>query len=126
MSDNPFKKIDGLDADYLESAYSGDTETAAMVFEQFLQELPANTALIEDSIAKQDVEAFRHHIHKQKPGYSYVGMTDVTEAFHDLQSKCITTSDMETHRNAIQKVMERIHAAPALLQKALTQLQNNQ
>ena len=126
MNESPFKKIDGLDTDYLDSAYSGDIETAVMVFEQFLQELPSNTALIEESLAKQDVESFRHHIHKQKPGFSYVGMTDVTNAFHDLQSKCTTKDDLVTNRDTIQKVMSRIHAAPGLLQKALIQLQNSQ
>jgi HPt (histidine-containing phosphotransfer) domain-containing protein len=126
MSESPFRKINGLDAEYLDAAYAGDTETAAMVFEQFLQELPSNTALIEDSIAKNDVESFRHHIHKQKPGFSYVGMTDVSNTFHELQSKCITKEDLVTHRDTIQKVMNRIHAAPDLLQKALIQLQNSQ
>ena len=126
MNESPFSKIDGLDTDYLDSAYSGDTETAVMVFEQFLQEFPSNTALIEESLAKQDVDGFRHHIHKQKPGFSYVGLTDVSNTFHELQSKCVTKDDLVTHRDTIQKVMNRINAAPGLLQKALTQLKNSQ
>jgi len=126
MSNSPFKNLDGLDSDYLDSAFSGDTETAALVFEQFLQELPANTALIEDSFAKKDVNAFLHHIHKQKPGFSYVGMTDVSQTFQELQSKCTTSDDLVNYSDTIRKVMDRIHAAPALLQKALAQLQNGQ
>lgn len=126
MSDSPFKNIDGLDSDYLDSAYSGDTETATLVFEQFLNELPSNTALIEESLAKQDIKAFLHHIHKQKPGFSYVGMTDVTQTFQELQGKCTTSDDLVKYSATIEKVMERIHSAPALLQKALARLQNSQ
>ena len=78
-----------MDAGYLDAAYGNDAETAAMVFDQFLQELPSQISLLEESLAARDVESFRHHIHKQKPGFSYVGLTDVTHKFHELQTKCL-------------------------------------
>src|SRR6185295_305897 len=102
MNQSVFSNLRELDSNYLEDAYANDAETAAMVFEQYLEDLSANLQVIKDSLAARDVQGFRHHIHKQKPGYSYVGLTDVTQVFQDLQVKCLVTEDLQKYNGEIQ------------------------
>lgn len=111
MNQSLFGSNAQLDTAYLDQAYADDAQTAAFVFEQYLQELPANLELLEQSIAAADIDAFRHHIHKQKPSFSYVGLTDVTEKFHDLQLKCNTREDLATYQNDITQVVQRIKSS---------------
>ncbi len=126
MSESIFNKLKGLDTAYLDDSYGNDAETASMVFEQFLQELPSNLNSIEQSFSQMDIQSFGHHLHKQKPGFSYVGLTDVTQKFHELQTKCIAREDLITYRDEIETVLARIHSAETLLQEALSHLQNIQ
>jgi len=124
MNENLFDNLVDLDRTYLEEAYANDAETAAMVFEQYLMDLPGNLNLIMESLNARDIERFRHHIHKQKPGYSYVGLTDITKIFHDLQVKCIVIEDLQTYKGEIDQVLIRINSSRSIIEKALLYLRN--
>ena len=124
MNQSPFAALTGLDTSYLDDAYADDSETAAVVFEQYLEDLPANMNRITDSLEKMDAQAFRQHIHKQKPGFSYVGLTDVTALFNQLEEKCQTPEDLKTYRSEIDAALARIHAVTSLISKALITLQS--
>ena len=124
MNENLFDNLMDLDRTYLEEAYANDAETAALVFEQYLSDLPTNLNVIVESLNGRDIERFRHHIHKQKPGYSYVGLTDVTKTFHDLQVKCVVIEDLQTYKGEIEKVLSRINSSRAIIEKALLYLRD--
>jgi hypothetical protein len=126
MNENVFSSLADLDAAYLDAAYAGDAETAIVVFEQYLQDLPANVNHIKESITKKDIERFRQHIHKQKPGYSYVGLTDVTQKFQELQVKCVTIEDLTRYQADIETVLTRINSSTEIVEKALSYLRSQQ
>jgi len=126
MNENVFSNLADLDAAYLDAAYAGDAETAIIVFEQYLQDLPANLNLIRESITKKDIERFKQHIHKQKPGYSYVGLTDVTQKFQELQVKCVAIEDLTRYETDIETVLTRIDSSTQIIEKALTYLRTQQ
>jgi HPt (histidine-containing phosphotransfer) domain-containing protein len=123
MNESLFNNTPELDSDYLEAAYADDSETAAMVFQQYLDDLPKNLELLNESYKSQDVQAFLHHIHKQKPGFSYVGLTDVTAKFHELQVKCATKEDLDRYKNEIDQVLQRIRSTSPVIQNLLNRLQ---
>jgi len=125
MNENLFVNLTELDAAYLEAAYSNDAETAALVFEQYLADLPANLQLIRDSMNKKDIDRFRQYIHKQKPGFSYVGLTDVTQKFQELQLKCVAKEDLQKYNSEIETVLTRINSSTQLVQQALSYLKSN-
>ncbi|HYJ38944.1 MAG TPA: hypothetical protein VEV87_10020 [Chitinophagaceae bacterium] len=124
MNKSLFSDLVDLDRAYLEEAYANDAETAALVFEQYLSDLPTNLNVIVESLNGSDIERFRHHIHKQKPGYSYVGLTDVTKIFHDLQVKCVVIEDLQTYKGEIEEVLSRINSSRAIIEKALLYLRD--
>lgn len=123
MGQSIFNNFPGLDTDYLDAAYGDDAETAAMVFDQYLIDLPGNLELLEKDLADLDIENFRLHIHKQKPGYSYVGLTDITAKFHELQTKCLTKDDLRNSETEIRQAIQRIRSSADIIRTALVQLQ---
>ncbi len=124
MNESLFSALADLDHTYLEEAYANDAETAAMVFEQYLHDLPANLSLIKESLSGKDIERFRQHIHKQKPGYSYVGLTDVTKKFQELQVKCVVIEDLDKYQHEINGVLSRINSSKSIIEKALNYLKD--
>jgi HPt (histidine-containing phosphotransfer) domain-containing protein len=123
MNESLFNNFPELDSAYLEAAYGDDSETAAMVFQQYLEDLPKNMELLNESYKSRDIQAFLHHIHKQKPGFSYVGLTDVTGKFHELQVKCATKEDLDRYQNEIDQVLQRINSTTPVIQNLLNRLQ---
>jgi len=77
-----------LDNNLLFELYEGDMEHAAMVFEQFLKTSPIQMREIEDSFQEGEVELFRQKIHKMKPVFSFVGLSDLTHTAEILEKKC--------------------------------------
>jgi HPt (histidine-containing phosphotransfer) domain-containing protein len=124
MNENLFSNLSDLDTEYLDAAYANDAETAALVFEQYLADLPANLEKIKESLTGKDIERFKHHIHKQKPGYSYVGLTDVTHTFQELQVKCVVIEDLNTYQSEIENVLTRINSSTHTIEKALHYLRS--
>ena len=124
MNQSLFSSLRELDANYLEDAYANDAETAALVFEQYLEGLSANLASIRESLNGKDINGFRQHIHKQKPGYSYVGLTDVTQKFQELQVKCVTTEDLQKYHGEIENVLTRINSSKSIIERALQYLRS--
>ena len=123
MSDNLFSQFPGLDATYLNDAYGQDAETAAMVFEQYLQDLPGNLQSLKESFQAGDAAALRQRMHKQKPAFSYVGLTDITEKLHHLEATLQNPADIEANKALIEQVLQRIETTKPVIEKALQQLQ---
>jgi len=122
MSETLFHNITELDTAYLNEAYANDAETAALVFEQYLQELPSNLSQLKESLRGNDIAGFRQNIHKQKPCFSYVGLTDVTKKLHELQVKCVVLEDLVLYKTEIEEVLRRIYSSAGLIERTLVHL----
>lgn len=83
-----------LDAAFLESIYENDKEHAAMVFEQFLKLYPNQFKELEDSFVKGNVTTFRQKIHKLKPTFSFVGLTELTAKAEVIEKKCLDIDEI--------------------------------
>jgi hypothetical protein len=121
-----FADHDSFDSDYLNDAYADDAETAAVVFEQYLNDLPENMRLLSQSFKDRNIEVFRKVIHKQKPGFSYVGLTDVTSKFDELQTLCNNSDDLVKYSSQIESVIQRINSSTAHLEALLISLKQPQ
>ena len=124
MADSIFRNVKDLDKDYLDEAYADDAETAVVVFEQYLADLPGNLEVIKESVRNQDVSSFQHHIHKQKPSFSYVGLTDVTQKIQELQLRCKTPEDMKACKAEIDMMILRIESSKDIITRTLSDLQS--
>ena len=123
MSENLFPDNPHLDTEYLNDTYGDDPETAIMMFEDYLGDLPLKLKVLEESYINKDIETFRELIHKQKASYSYVGLTDVSESFHDLETRCQQVSDLATYQQEIDQSLTRIKSATPVIKEMLFHLQ---
>ncbi len=92
MKNLPFVFDQRLDTKFLLSIYEGDDGHANLVFTQFLQMAPALMKEIEESYQTGIVETFRQKVHKLKPVFSFVGLTNLTTQAEMLEKKCKETS----------------------------------
>ena len=122
MSEDLFPDHPELDTAYLNDTYSDDAETAVMMFENYLLELPENQKLLHDSYNNKDLPLFRQLIHKQKPSFSYVGLTGISDQFHQLQIKCLQVSDLDTYKEEIQTALSQIDSSTPVIEQTLEQL----
>lgn len=88
MEDNCLKFDSRLDVEFLQSIYEDDKEHALIVFNQFLKMAPAQMEEIEKNFSSGTVELFRQKIHKIKPVFSFVGLTELTSKAEILEKKC--------------------------------------
>ncbi len=123
MEKNVYDNAVDLDSTFLEAVYENDRDTAAAIFQQYLQELPGDLQTIHDSFESGDKKLFLSVIHKKKVGFSYVGLTDVTTRMNELESKCVSADNIQVYQSELRSVMERIHTSTASIQMVLKRLQ---
>lgn len=126
MEKNVFDTTVDLDSSFLEAVYENDRDTAATIFQQYLQELPGDLHAINESFESGDKKLFLSVIHKKKVGFSYVGLTDVTTKMNELESKCVTTDNLQVHQSELRSVIERINSSTESIQMVLQRLQQQE
>lgn len=92
MPESVFLFDERLDREFLESMYEGDRDHAQMVFEQFLQLAPAQMQEIDTEYRQGQLEDFRQKVHKIKPVFSFVGLTQLTSLAESLEKHCKTAT----------------------------------
>ena len=122
MGKNVFQ-VNSLDSAFLDAVYENDRETALAIFQQYLQDLPADLHAIHHSFESGDREQFRGVIHKKKVGFSYVGLTDVTAGLNELEKKCALQVDLSEHRAELASVLHRINSSTEAIRKVLEALE---
>ena len=96
MKSSSFTFDQRLDSEYLETLYEDDVEYASMIFTQFLETAPTLMNEIENSYTAGTVEIFRQKVHKLKPAFSYVGLTQLTVKAETLEKKCKEVSNISS------------------------------
>ena len=84
-SDNDFAFSDKLDAEYLRQAYGNDAEYALDMFETYLDIIEDDLLLIKDSISTDDREALSKQLHRIKPTFTMVGISEITTTIEAVE-----------------------------------------
>lgn len=95
MSHNGYLFDERLDRAFLDSMFEGDKEHAEMVFAQFLELAPAQMQEVENRFQQGVLEEFRQKVHKIKPVFSFVGLTQLTELAEQLEKNCREAVSMQ-------------------------------
>ena len=125
MGKNVFQ-VSNLDSAFLDAVYENDKETALVIFQQYLQDLPSDLHAIHHSFESGDREQFRGVIHKKKVAFSYVGLTDVTADLNELEKKCALQGDLHEYRDELASVMNRINSSTEAVRKVLEGLEQQE
>ena len=126
MEKNVFDTSVDLDSTFLEAVYENDRDTAAAIFQQYLQELPGDLHSINESFESGDKKLFLSVIHKKKVGFSYVGLTDVTTRMNELESKCVSADNLQVYQSELKSVIDRINSSTQAIKMVLQRLQQQE
>jgi hypothetical protein len=114
-----------LDTDFLQSVYDNDRETALFIFQQYLQDLPADLTSIRETFDTGVKEEFRQLIHKKKVVFSYVGLTGITARLDELEKRCAQTADLSTFAPEVKSILESINSSTEAVESIFKRLQQD-
>jgi CO dehydrogenase/acetyl-CoA synthase epsilon subunit len=80
----PFVFDQSLNSEFLISIYDNDTLYAAEVFEAFIEEVKSSLVQMSLYITNNDGIALRKILHKIKPTFSLVGLTNISQHLENL------------------------------------------
>jgi hypothetical protein len=80
---------------FLDSMYDNDLDYAGEVFSGFLKETKTEVEALANLYSGGNVKGFRQTLHKIKPTFSFVGLTELTEKCENLISFCDQITDMK-------------------------------
>lgn len=120
---NTFEFSPDLDTGFLLSIYENDMLYAEEIFANFLISLPEALKEMEDAIEKSNTELFKSVVHRIKPSFSYVGLSEITLEMDNLQKECLHTSDMNQLTGRYKPLLERIRNKIILIQQELKRIQ---
>lgn len=124
MTESIFAGCPELDIAYLDDSYADDAESASLVFQQYLSDLPSNIINFEKCFRERDLTCFRKCMHQQKPSYTFVGLTEISYMIHELQVKCQTVDDLTACQAEIEDVFKKIRLSAHVIERACVLLQN--
>lgn len=85
----------GLDNELLYELYESDYESTLQAFQIFLDELETNIKDLEQAYQQQNISAFQKIVHRCKPVFSYVGLSELNGIFQCLEDQCNSITNLE-------------------------------
>ena len=122
MERNLFDGTD-LDSEFLQAVYDNDRETAETIFQQYLHDLPSDITSLDACFKSGNREQFMSMVHKKKVGFSYVGLTDITNRMSAVEAGCSGITDISVLRQEVESILERMRSSETSVQAMLNRLQ---
>lgn len=109
---------------FLHELYEGDTEHAASMFDQFLLLVPGLMHEIEEGFKSDNLESFRQKVHKVKPVFSMVGLTDLTDQAEMIEKKCKHINELQQIEEEYKNFRDRYNVSLPIIENELNRLEN--
>jgi HPt (histidine-containing phosphotransfer) domain-containing protein len=106
------EKING---DYLFSLYADDYSYIEEVFSVTLQHFDQDIAFIEAAYAGGSVADLKKGVHKVKPAFGFVGLTDIQQQCGDFEDACLTASETEELKSDYKNLMASLEEGKMII-----------
>ena len=108
----------GLDNEMLYDLYETDYESTLQAFQIFLDEMETNITDLNQAHQQQNVLAFQRIIHRCKPVFSYVGLSELNHIFQGIEDQCGKVSNPDQLTPSLNELVVLIRAsAPRIEQE---------
>ena len=101
----------GLDNELLYELYESDYESTLQAFQIFLDELESNINDLDQAYQQQNISAFQRIIHRCKPVFSYVGLSELNSTFQQIEDQCNTITSIGQISPSFNEIISLIRAA---------------
>lgn len=83
-----------LDTAFLQELYGEDLQQAEFIFESTVQQLRNELPLVESRFHDGDTAGLKKVIHKMKPLFGYIGLTETAREFASFEAVCAQAETM--------------------------------
>jgi HPt (histidine-containing phosphotransfer) domain-containing protein len=113
----------GLDNELLYELYESDYESTLQAFQIFLDEIDKNIKDLDQAYQQQNVSAFQKIIHRCKPVFSYVGLSELNNTFQLIEDQCNTIGAVDQISPSFNEIVSLIRASSTTIAKERGRLQ---
>jgi HPt (histidine-containing phosphotransfer) domain-containing protein len=112
-----------IDANYLNSLYGDDYNYLQEVFNTVLDEYVSLTDNIEYSYSSGNLTALKASVHKIKPVFGFVGLTEVQQQCQQFEQICSTVSSPEQLSGEFETLKNKIFQCKLLIEEEKKKLE---
>ncbi len=120
---NAFVFNDEIDANYLNSLYGEDYNYLQEVFNTVLDEYVSLTDNIEYSYSSGNLTALKASVHKIKPVFGFVGLTQVQLLCQDFEKICATVSSVDQLSREFETLKNKIFQCKQIIEEEKKKLE---
>jgi HPt (histidine-containing phosphotransfer) domain-containing protein len=113
----------GLDNDLLYELYELDYTSVLQTFQIFLDEIDSNILELEQFFKVNDISFFRKTIHRIKPVFSYIGLSELFKLFHAVEDKCNGIVDLKLLDPSFPELVKSVKESVELIKKEKIRLE---
>jgi hypothetical protein len=113
-----------LDRDFLHSLYEDDISYAVDVFESFLNDTKNEFREIKKKYKENDIRGIRQKLHKIKPTFSFVGLTELTKETEQVIKICDLSSCVTETEPGCSDLFSKISDSFCIVEEELSRMKN--
>ena len=113
----------GLDNELLYELYESDYESTLQAFQIYLDELEPNIKDLEQAYQQQNISAFQKIVHRCKPVFSYVGLSELNGIFQGLEDQCNTVKNLEDLSPGFKELVPLIRSTSPKIENEKSRLE---
>lgn len=113
-----------INVDYLFSLYADDYPYIEEVFLVTLQHFDQDIAFIEAAYAGGSVADLKKGVHKVKPAFGFVGLTDIQQLCADFEDACLKASETEELKSGYKNLMASLEEGKMIVASEFRKLKD--
>src|SRR4051812_18104513 len=98
----------GLDNESLYNLYETDYLSVHQAFQIFLEEVDSTINELEQVYKQRNIPSFQRTIHRFKPVFSYIGLTELHNIFQHIEDECPKMSDLTQLKPPFSELIQSI------------------
>jgi HPt (histidine-containing phosphotransfer) domain-containing protein len=120
---NSFIFNDKIDIQCINDLYGDDYPYIEEVFTTVLTEYKVLAENVTTYYASQDIPALKSAVHKIKPIFGFVGLTEVQQQFQDFETLCQSASSFELLTNDYSELNDTLINSKSLIEEEKRKLE---
>jgi HPt (histidine-containing phosphotransfer) domain-containing protein len=121
---NNFHFHEKIDASYLFSMYGDDFVCMEEIFATTLAHLGPDVDAVKDSFTANKVAELKKAVHKIKPTFGFVGLTEVQHLCKEMEEKCMQVTDTGEVAADFHQLMAALEDARIIIDKEYHKLKD--
>ena len=113
-----------LNSDYLFSLYADDYSYIEEVFAVTLQHFDEDADAIQDAYAAGNIADLKKGVHKMKPAFGFVGLTDIQNTCAAFEEACGKATDVDSLKTGYKQLMAILDEGKLILEAEYRKLKD--